>query len=249
MHGLNEIDYGIIGIISISVLVGLLRGFVRDSMSLMTWIVAAILAVSYCEEVAVWFTSISIVGVRLLLAFILILLTTLIVGGIVSHLLSKLIHSTKFSITDRIVGILFGLARGVAITAFGILMAVLIVKPSNLSKNERWKASILIPQFEPTSLWIKAQLPEAIVKFFEDPAKNSDEIKKTLEKATQKATGNAQDSVKEVQKPVEKPLAKPVADIGTDMSALEKPLENALENAAVDEIGSIEELTDNALAD
>lgn len=227
MHGLNEIDYGIIGIISLSVLVGLLRGFVRDSMSLMTWIIAAILAVSYCEEVAAWFTGISIVGLRLLLAFISIILTTLIVGGIVSHLLSKLIKSTKFSITDRITGILFGLVRGIAITAFAILMTVLIVKPTNLAKNERWKNSILIPQFEPASLWIRAQLPEEILKFFEDPAKNSDVIKKTIEEATQKTTSApTQDSVKDIQKPAEKSLE--------EVSILEQPLEDLTDNAFAD---------------
>ncbi|HXH54198.1 MAG TPA: CvpA family protein [Gammaproteobacteria bacterium] len=240
MHGLNEIDYGIIGIISISVLVGLLRGFVRDSMALITWIVAGFLALKYYEDVAAWFTSISIVGVRLLLAFILIVLITLIVGGIVSHLLSKLIKSTKFSITDRIIGILFGLARGAVIISVGILMTVLIVKPSNLSKNQMWKASVLIPQFAPMVYWIKAQLPEGLVKFFEDPAKNSDAIKKTLEKVT-----GSQDSIKEVEKPIEKPLAKPFPDIEIDVGALEK----SLENIEVEEMSSIEDFTENALAD
>lgn len=205
MQGLNEIDYGILGIISVSVLFGLLRGFVREAMSLMTWIVAGILGTLYCDEVGAWFTSISIVGVRLLLAFILIVLVTLIIGGIISHLISKLIKSTKFSITDRIIGILFGLARGVAIIA----IVVLIVKPSIIAKKEIWKTSVLVPQFEPASLWIKAQLPEELLKFYENPPQNSDDIKKTIEKATQRATGNIHNSVEE------------------------------------DEIGSIEDFTDN----
>lgn len=189
MQGLNEIDYGIVAIISVSVLFGLLRGFVREAMSLVTWIVAAILGTLYCDEVAAWFTSISIVGVRLLLAFILIVLVTLIAGGIISHLISKLIQSTKFSITDRIVGILFGLARGVAIIAIVILM----VKPSIIAKKEIWKTSVLVPQFEPTSLWIKSKLPEDLLKFYDNPPQNSDDIKKTIEKATQKAMGNVYD--------------------------------------------------------
>ncbi|HQZ88058.1 MAG TPA: CvpA family protein [Gammaproteobacteria bacterium] len=233
MHGLNEIDYGIIGIITVSVIFGFLRGFVRESMSLMTWIVAGILGTLYCDEVGAWFTSISIVGVRLLLAFILIVLTTLIVGGIVSHLLSKLIKSTKFSITDRIIGILFGLARGV----FVIAIVILMVQPSIISKKEIWKSSVLVSQFEPASLWIKAQLPEDLLKFYENPSKNSDDLKKTIEKATQKATGNAEDSVKDVQKPIEKPLAKPLTDIEEEIGGLEKPFEN------------IGELTDNTLSD
>ncbi|HQY22954.1 MAG TPA: CvpA family protein [Gammaproteobacteria bacterium] len=50
MHGLNEIDYGIIGIITVSVIFGFLRGFVRESMSLMTWIVAGILGTLYAMK-------------------------------------------------------------------------------------------------------------------------------------------------------------------------------------------------------
>lgn len=222
MHGFNEIDYGILGIISVSVLFGLLRGFVREAMSLMTWIVAGILGTLYCDEVGAWFTSISVVGVRLLLAFILIVLVTLIVGGIISHLISKLIKSTKFSITDRIIGILFGLARGIAVIA----LVVLIVQPSIISKKDIWKTSVLVPQFEPVSLWIKAQLPEELLKFYENPPQNSDDIKKTIEKATQKATGKIHPSVKEVEKPTE---------------SLQMPIENL----KLDEIGSVEDLTDN----
>jgi membrane protein required for colicin V production len=234
MHGFNEIDYGIIGIISVSILFGLLRGFVREAMSLMTWILAGILGSLYCEEVGALFTSISMVGVRLLLAFILIVLTTLIVGGIVSHLISQLIKSTKFSITDRIIGTLFGLARGVVIIA----VVILILKPFVISKKEIWKSSVLVPQFAPASLWIKAQLPEDIVKFFEDPAKNSVDIKKTIEKATQKATGSTHDSVQEIEHPITTPLAKPVAEI-------EKPFENL----DAEGISGVEDLSDNAFAD
>lgn len=233
MHGLNEVDYGIIGIIAVSAIFGFLRGFVRESMSLMTWILAGVLGTLYCEEVGALFTSISMVGIRLLLAFILIVLTTLIVGGIVSHLLSKLIKSTKFSITDRIIGILFGLARGVVVIAIVVLM----VKPSIISKKEIWKSSMLVSQFEPVSLWIKAQLPEDLLKFYENPPQNSDDLKKTIEKATQKTTGNAEDSVKDVQKPIEKPLAKPLTDIEEEIGDLEKPFEN------------IGELTDNTRSD
>jgi membrane protein required for colicin V production len=182
MHGLNEIDYGIITIIGVSVLFGLLRGFVREAMSLMTWIVAGILGTLYCDEVGALFTGISIVGVRLLLAFILIVLVTLIVGGIASHLISKVIKSTKFSITDRIIGILFGLARGVAIIA----IIVLIVQPSVVSKKEVWKTSVLVPDFEPTALWIKTKLPEDLLKLYENPTKTSEEMKKTIEKATKR---------------------------------------------------------------
>lgn len=177
LQGLNEVDYGIISIIGISVLFGVLRGFVREALSLATWVVAAILGTLYCDEVGSLFTSINIVGVRLLLAFILIVLVTLIVGGIISHLISKLIKSTRFGMTDRIIGLLFGFARGFVIIA----IAVLMVKPSVIATKEMWKKSVLVPEFEPASVWIKAQLPEDLLKFYDNPKEGAEELKHRLD--------------------------------------------------------------------
>ena len=107
-----------------------------------------------------------------------------------------------------------------------VALVVLIVKPSIIAKKEIWKTSALVPQFEPAALWIKGQLPEELLKFYENPPQNSDEIKKTIEKATQKATGKVHNSTEEVEKPTEQ-------------------MEMPIENLKIDEIGSVEDFTDS----
>jgi len=159
----NWLDYGIIALIGVSVLMGIIRGFVREAMSLLTWVIAIAIAIIYCEPVAALFTSISMEGVRLLLAFVLLVLATLIVGGILGYLLSRVINVTGFGITDRIIGVLFGLARG----AVAVALLVMVIEPSSFSKDQLWQESKLIPRFQPVSYWMKERLPEDLLKRFE----------------------------------------------------------------------------------
>jgi len=156
----NWVDYGILSLIGISVLMGIIRGFVREAMSLITWITALVLGVLYCEPLSELFTRISMVGLRLILAFVLIVLTTLIIGGITSHLISRLIKFTGFGVTDRIVGVLFGFARGAVVVAIGIMFAL----PTPLVKDKLWQESTLIPRFQPLSIWMKDKIPEDLIK-------------------------------------------------------------------------------------
>ena len=160
MQDIQVIDYGIAAVIALSALMGLMRGFVREAMSLVTWVTAITIAAIYGETVASWFNTISMSGVRLVLAFVLIVLATLIAGGVLSHLISKLIRSTRFSITDRIIGIIFGLARGAVVIALAIIM----IKASGISYDTLAKNSILAPRIEPIALWLEEKLPEDIKK-------------------------------------------------------------------------------------
>ena len=159
MPELNWVDYTLIGVLTLSMIMGLVRGFVREAMSLLTWIAAISIGIIYCESVSEWFSAISMSGVRLLLAFVLLVLSILIIGGIISHFIGKLIKVTGFSFTDRLVGTLFGLGRGAAIIA----VIVLVVNSSIVSQQPVWQTSVLAPEFKPAALWVKGKLPEHLI--------------------------------------------------------------------------------------
>jgi membrane protein required for colicin V production len=158
----NWIDYGILALIGFSILMGIIRGFVREAMSLITWITALLLGVLYFEPLSETFTKISMVGLRLILAFAIIVLTTLIVGGIISHLIARLIKFTGFGATDRFVGVLFGFVRGAVVVAAGIML----VLPTPLVKDKLWQQSILVPRIEPLSVWMRSKIPDDLLKKF-----------------------------------------------------------------------------------
>jgi membrane protein required for colicin V production len=83
-------------------------------------------------------------------AFVLLFGLTLIVGSMVNYLFYELVKMTGLTGTDRALGVVFGLARGVI-----IVMALLIFLPMLMpvQQDSWWQESILIPQFLLMETW------------------------------------------------------------------------------------------------
>jgi len=111
------IDYIIVGIIVFSIIVSLLRGFVREVMSLASWIVAFFIASHFYVYLAGLLTSIESLYIRNGVAIAILFIASLIVGAIVNYVLGQLVDRTGLSGTDRVLGACFGLLRGVLIVA------------------------------------------------------------------------------------------------------------------------------------
>ena len=138
------IDYAIIAVIAFSSLVSLIRGFVREALSLVTWGCAFFVASHYYTYLSVWFTGFEDELVRNGIAIAVLFIATLIVGAIVNFVIGQLVEKTGLSGTDRVLGVCFGALRGVLIVA-----AILFFLDSftGVSKSEDWSKSQLIPQF------------------------------------------------------------------------------------------------------
>ena len=150
---MNWADWVLLGIVGFSCLISLKRGFFKEAISLGIWALAFFVAVSFHESLAVLLEGvISSVSLRYLAAFGLLFGMTLIVGSMVNHLFSELVKMTGLSGTDRVLGIVFGLARGVI-----IIMALLIFLPMLLPVRDElwWKQSLLIPQFLLMETWAR----------------------------------------------------------------------------------------------
>lgn len=157
------IDYLILGIIALSALISVFRGFIKEAFSLLVWIAAFWLSWSFFREFSVHLqTWISLPSARLGVAFALIMITVLIVGGIINYLLAQLVEHTGLSGTDRLLGIFFGIGRGAMIIAILILLAGLTPFP----RDPWWQQSLLIPHFQEISIWLKGFLPDDIAGHF-----------------------------------------------------------------------------------
>ena len=130
------IDYIIIGIIAFSIIVSLLRGFVREVLSLASWVVAFIVASQFYPSLAAYLTQIDSLYIRNGTAIGILFVLTLIVGAIVNFVIAQLVDKTGLTGTDRVLGAAFGLLRGVLIVA-----AVLFFLDTftNFEQNEWWK--------------------------------------------------------------------------------------------------------------
>ncbi|MDD9179075.1 MULTISPECIES: CvpA family protein [Aliivibrio] len=144
------IDFVILGVISLSALISLVRGFVKEALSLVIWFGAFFVASNFYPKLAAYFTNIHDEMIRNGSAIAALFVATLIVGAVVNYVVGQLVQKTGLSGTDRILGIVFGGLRGVLIIA-----AVLFFSDAftSLSDSEWWKQSQLIPQFKVVIAW------------------------------------------------------------------------------------------------
>ncbi len=157
------VDIVIIGIILVSTLISLFRGFVKEFISLATWVLAGILAVRYMDVMASLLeNSIALVTVRMAVSFAILFIATLIVGAMVNFIISQLVSKTGLGGTDKALGMIFGMGRGVLIIVMLLLLGGLTPMPEELW----WKESILIEHFSAISAWIREFLPQDLASKF-----------------------------------------------------------------------------------
>ncbi|MGC6326531.1 CvpA family protein [Pasteurella multocida] len=149
------IDYIIIAIIAFSIIISLLRGFIREVMSVASWVVAFFVANHFYPYLANYLAQIESLYLRNGTAIAILFVATLIVGGIVNHILGELVDKTGLTGTDRVLGACFGLIRGVLIVA---ALLFFMDTFTNFSQTVWWKESKLIPHFGFIVEWFFQQL-------------------------------------------------------------------------------------------
>ncbi len=156
------IDYVILGVIGLSTIISLVRGFVREALSLVVWVFAFWVAWTFFRELAVHLGVFSAPSVRLGVAFAILFIATLVVGALVNYLIGQLVDKTGLSGTDRLIGMLFGAARGALLVAVLVLLAGLTPFP----EDPWWQESGLLGHFQELATWLKGLLPEDIGERF-----------------------------------------------------------------------------------
>ncbi|MCJ7815131.1 MAG: CvpA family protein [Xanthomonadales bacterium] len=166
-------DYAILAVIAISVLVGALRGFIKEVFSMLVWAAAFLVAYHFAGDVAAMMEdSVTLPSARTAMGFAGLFVAVLLVGGLVNYLLGRLVETTGLSGTDRLLGGVFGAARGLALIVAAMLEAGFTPIPS----DQWWNESSSIQRLLPLVSWAAEYLPESVVEHldFEPEEENAE---------------------------------------------------------------------------
>lgn len=175
----NVSDFLILGILLLSMLIGVVRGFVKEFISLLVWTIAVIVALLYTEPLSEYMTFTNLGSIRSICAFLLIFVGIIFLGALLNFLVGVVVRKTPFVIPDRVLGFFFGLVRGVALVTICVLLATL----TPLTQAKSWRDSYMINKFQVLSIWLRDRLPQEYAKTFQFPEekeklKAADKVKK-----------------------------------------------------------------------
>jgi membrane protein required for colicin V production len=154
-------DYAVFAIVGLSVVLGIVRGAVREVLALGAWIAAFLVAKSYSVEASAWLAKlIGNASLQLIVAFIALFVVTLIVVSLASLLLSAAIKKIGLGPLDRLLGLLVGAVRGLLI----VLVLVLLGGMTGLPRQSDWQHALTSPWLEGLAGNIKPWLPEGLAK-------------------------------------------------------------------------------------
>lgn len=139
-------DWVIIAIIGISMVFGLMRGFVREAFSLAGWLAAFVVARVFFDPLdQILQSHLHTESVRHVAAYGALFFGTLVVAWLVGYAVMSLIDAVGLKWSDRLLGGGFGVARGLIL----VLAILIMVKP--LVSNDEW--------------WHEAKLPKEFMKY------------------------------------------------------------------------------------
>ena len=153
---MNWVDWIILSILGISVLIGLFRGLISEMLGLVIWATAFWASWAFGPSVASWLAPyLAMPTARTIIGYVVVLMVVLIVGAIIRAIISRILWRTGLSGMDRMLGMVFGFARGALIVAFMVFLFSLTA----LVHESWWRQSNLVPQFQGLAGWLGARVP------------------------------------------------------------------------------------------
>ncbi len=161
---MTVVDVVVIFVIFLSALFSLIRGFVKEAISLATWIIAIWLAATFAPRLAEALPAgIESEAVRQAVGFGVLFVLTLMVGALVNMLVNQVVKKTGLSGADRIFGVAFGVIRG------GLIVVVFVVigGMTPLPETDWWQSSTLLQWFENAAIVIQEYVPDDLSQSYQ----------------------------------------------------------------------------------
>ncbi|OZI43526.1 colicin V synthesis protein [Bordetella genomosp. 5] len=152
-------DFVVLAILAVSAVLGLVRGLLKELLSLVAYVLAFVAAIWWGPTVYGWLepyieTTVLRMGVSYAAVFIIVLLGV----GLVNMTLGALIRTTGLSPADHGLGGMFGLARGLLI----VLVLVGLAGYTPLPQEPWWQDAMFSHSATQAVLKVKSMLPESL---------------------------------------------------------------------------------------
>ena len=158
-------DIVIVSIFAISIVVGIMRGLVKEALSLMSWIGAIWLALTFNVQAGDWFSQIFTIPnatFRQWVGFALVFVGALFLFSLTRYFIVKLLVRGSIKGTDRFLGIFFGVARAGLI----VVALLMLLRGVGMGETQWWQNARLLPYFIPAVDTIEPMvfdnLPESV---------------------------------------------------------------------------------------
>jgi membrane protein required for colicin V production len=156
------VDIAILAIVGISAVLSLLRGLVREVLSLAAWVIAFWVARTFNPVAANWVSGwVRMPSGQWLLGFGLLFFGTLLAMGVINFIITRIVAATGLTATDRLLGVIFGVLRGVAV----VTLLVFLAGFTPMTKDPWWAQSMFVPKLVPAAHWLRAKIPPEIQKY------------------------------------------------------------------------------------
>ena len=154
-------DFVVLIIFVVSISISVVRGIVRESLSLAGWVIAYMVAKAFAKDF-VSMLPLSITGdsLRVLISFSALFLSVLLVMSLITILASALVKTVGLGSVDRLFGAFFGLARGL----LAVLLLVLLAGLTTLPQEPFWKKALLSKPLEAGVIMTMPWLPQDLSK-------------------------------------------------------------------------------------
>lgn len=154
------LDYTLFAVVSISALYSVFRGFVNEVLSLLSWVLSFWIAIKFSAQTAGYLEGIiETPGIRFMIAFVMLLVLILVVGAVCSRVIVRLVKRGGFSGMDRLIGVVFGLTRGLVIASLLLMLG----RVTPLAAERVWHESMTVAYFEQVHHWVTKNIPRDFV--------------------------------------------------------------------------------------
>ncbi|MES2719671.1 MAG: CvpA family protein [Pseudomonadota bacterium] len=138
---MHPADLVILAALALSLIFGFTRGFVREAFALAGWVLAILIARSFNEPLAAWLAQwVSTPSIRLVLSYGTLFFGTVLTFSLLGTAFRHVVHGGGLSLPDRMLGGLFGVARG----ALLVLIALMLMAP--FVKRDAWFRDAMLPK-------------------------------------------------------------------------------------------------------